>query len=156
MCLLFIGSNQTLLLPAMSTDSTRDILLADPGFLDVPSERDSLSGRNRSEKPLPHSAASMGDVKQRRRLRSGQEAVNGAAAPPAGSTKSDHPTEAPQLGAEPGKDGQKDPQVENADAPQEVEDDSDDSDVSEVFEEEEFDEEEDEEDEEELSNGKTG
>ncbi|XP_014893814.1 zinc finger protein 668 [Poecilia latipinna] len=136
----------------MSTDSNRDILLADPGFLDVPSERDSPSGRNRSEKPLPHAAAPMGDVKQRRRLRSRQEAVNGAAAPPAGSTKSGHSTEAPQLGAEPGKDGQKDPHVENAEARQVVEDDSDDSDVSEVFEEEEFDEEEDEEDEEELSN----
>uniref|UniRef100_A0A096LPX7 C2H2-type domain-containing protein n=2 Tax=Poecilia formosa TaxID=48698 RepID=A0A096LPX7_POEFO len=152
MCLLFIGSNQTLLLPAMSTDSNRDILLADPGFLDVPSERDSPSGRNRSEKPLPHAAAPMGDVKQRRRLRSRQEAVNGAATPPAGSTKSGDSTEAPQLGAEPGKDGQKDPHVENAEARQVVEDDSDDSDVSEVFEEEEFDEEEDEEDEEELSN----
>ncbi|MEQ2240330.1 hypothetical protein ILYODFUR_013703 [Ilyodon furcidens] len=132
----------------MSTDSTRDILVANPGFLVVPPEEDSPSGRIRSEKSLPHSAASMADVTPERRLREGEEAVNGAAAPPSGSSKSDHSMEAPQ----PEKDGQKDPQVKTAEVQKQVDDDSDDSDVSEVFEEEEFDEEEDEEDEDELSN----
>lgn len=137
----------------MSRDSTRDIPLADPGFLDIPPGKDPPAGRVRSEKSLPRFAASMADAKQRRRLRNGQDAVNGAAAPPLRSAKAgDQPTEAPQLGAEPGKDGQKDPQVETAEVQREVDDDSEDSDVSEVFEEEEFDEEEDDEDEEELSN----
>lgn len=153
--LVVCRGHQPLLSAAMSRDSTRDILLADPGSLDVPPEKDPPSGRVRSERSVPRSAASMADAKQRKRLRNGQEVVNGAAAPPLRSSKGDQPTEASQLGAEPGKDGQKDPQVETAEVQQEVDDDSEDSDVSEVFEEEEFDEEEDEEDEEELSNGKT-
>ncbi|KAM4567814.1 uncharacterized protein V3H82_012075 [Fundulus diaphanus] len=135
----------------MSADPPSGILLADPGPGDVPPEEDSPPGRSRAEKALPHPAASMADGRQRRRLRNGQEAANGAAAPPAGSAKSDRSEEAPQPGARAGKEGQKDPRAETADARQEADDDSDDSDVSEVFEEE-FDEEEDEEDEEELSN----
>ncbi|XP_015241177.1 PREDICTED: zinc finger protein 628-like [Cyprinodon variegatus] len=124
----------------MSTDSTRDTLLVESGFLDVTSEENSSSGRIRSDKSLLRSAVSMAAVKQRGRLRNGAKAVNGTGDPPPGSTES--------TGTEVGKDGVYPPQGDQ----QEGDDESEDSDVSEVFEEDDFDEEEDEEDEEDLSN----